>query len=91
MPKVTRRGFIAQTSVSVATIGMLAAVPAFTADPEATDVAATDLSTTLTNIPETLIAHVSDPASGEISLLVGTKEIIYRDPELVMRLLRAVQ
>ena len=28
--------------------------------------------------------------TGEVSLMVGTQEIVYRDPELVARLLRAV-
>jgi len=37
------------------------------------------------------VAHVSDLASGEIALLVGTQEVIVRDPGLVMRLLNLVR
>lgn len=89
MAKVSRRGFFKQTSASVATFGALAAVPILTAEPEAANVAATDLSAVTLSGP--LIAHVSDFASGEISLLIGTQEIIYRDPQLVMRLLQAIR
>ena len=88
MAKLTRRGFFKQTTASVATIGALTVLPGLAADPEAPEVAATDLSAAA--LSEPMIAHVRDFASGEISLLVGTQEIIYRDPELVMRLLRAV-
>ena len=88
MAKLTRRGFFKQTTASVATIGALTVLPGLAADPEAPEVVATDLSAA--TLSEPMIAHVRDLASGEISLLVGTQEIIYRDPELVMRLLRAV-
>ena len=88
MAKLSRRGFFKQTTATVATFGVLAAVPILTTEPDAVDVATTDLSTVAQSEP--LIAHVSDIATGEISLLVGTQEIIFRDPQLVMRLLQAV-
>ena len=90
MAKLTRRRFFKQTSASVATIGLLAAAPALTADPEAPEVAATDLSTATTALSEPVVAHVRDFATGEISLLVGEQEIIYRDPQLILRLLQAM-
>jgi hypothetical protein len=90
MAKLARRGFLKQTSASVATIGVLATIPGLAMAPDMPEVAAPDLSelsATLMNNP--VVAHISDPATGEISLLVGTQEIIYRDPDLVMRLLKA--
>jgi hypothetical protein len=33
-----------------------------------------------------MIVHVRDVSTGELSLMVGTQELIYRDPELVSRL-----
>jgi ABC-type cobalt transport system substrate-binding protein len=90
MTKVTRRGFIKQTSMSVATVGILAAAPALAAEPGAAEETATQLSTNAAEVSAPLIAHISDFASGEISLLFGTQEVIYRDPELIMRLLRAI-
>jgi hypothetical protein len=92
MTKQTRRGFLKQTSVSLATLGVLTTVP-LAASPEVTDVAVSDAAMAELSAAELagpLIAHVRDLAAGEISLLVGTQEIIYRDPELVLRLLRAM-
>ncbi len=92
MTKQTRRGFLKQTTVSVATLGVLSAMP-LAASPEVTDAVATDASAAELSAAELagpMVAHVRDLASGEISLLVGKQEIIYRDPELVLRLLRAM-
>lgn len=93
MAKLTRRGFIGQTTASVATIGILATVPTLAATPEMTDTlaadtAAAELSTT--SLAEPLVAHVSDLASGEVTIMVGAREVILRDTDLVMRLLKAV-
>ncbi len=95
MAKLTRRGFIGQTTASVATIGVLAAVPTLAAAPEMTDVAASDSTAaaelSATTYSESLIAHVSDLASGEVTIMSGTKEFILRDTDLVLRLLKAVR
>jgi len=34
-----------------------------------------------------MLLHVRDVPSGEVSMMVGTRELIYRDPELVSRLI----
>ena len=94
MAKLTRRGFFRQTSASMATLGVLAAVPALSAAtdaPEVTEAAQADLAElSPALLSEPVVAHVRDLATGEVSLLVGTQEIIYRDPDLVMRLLRVM-
>ena len=87
MAKLTRRGFFKQTSVGVVTIGVLAAAP-LAADPEAPEAAVTELSTAASTLSEPMVAHVSNLATGEISLLVGTQEIVFRDPQIVLRLLQ---
>jgi len=84
-----------RTSASVATIGVFAAVPAMAVESElpavtAPATSAPELSAAAATLTEPLFAHVSNLATGEISLLVGTQEIVYRDPELVQRLLRAI-
>ena len=90
MAKLSRRGFFKQTSATAATFGVLAALPTMAvateapAEAPAAEVAVTDLT-------EPLMAHVSDLASGEISVLMGTREVVFRDPQLVMRLLQAVR
>ena len=94
MAKLTRRDFIGQTTASVATIGVLATVPTLAAAPEMTDVVASDTAAaelSATTFSEAVVAHVSNLASGEITIMSGTKEIIVRDTELVMRLLKAVR
>lgn len=94
MAKLTRRDFIGQTTASVATIGVLAAVPTLAAAPEMTDVVASDAAAaelSATTFSEAVVAHVSNLASGEITIMSGTKEIVVRDTELVMRLLKAVR
>jgi hypothetical protein len=87
MTKLSRRGFFKQTSASAATFGVLVAIPGMVAATEVPEAPAVE--TSIANFTEPLLAHVSDLASGEISLLVGTREIIFRDPNLVMRLLQA--
>jgi hypothetical protein len=92
MAKLTRRGFIKQTSVSMATFGVLAAVP-LVAIPDLPDETVSELPAEETSAAEfsgTLVAHVRDFATGEISVMSGTQEIIFRDPELVMRLMRVL-
>ena len=34
-----------------------------------------------------MLLHVRDVPSGEVSMMVGTRELVYRDPELVSRLI----
>jgi len=94
LAKLTRRGFIGQTTASVATIGVLATIPALAAAPEMTDVVASDTAAaelSATTFSESVVAHVSDLASGEVTIMSGTKEIVLRDADLVMRLLKAVR
>ena len=90
MAKLTRRGFIRQTSAGVAATGMLVAAPQLVASTEpAADTAITASEPSLAALTEPMLAHVRDATTGEVSLLVGTREIIFRDTELVMRLLKA--
>jgi len=76
--------------LGVATTGILAATPALTNSAELPEATTTLAELSATGVAENLIAHVRDVATGEVSLMVGTQEIVYRDPELVARLLRAV-
>jgi hypothetical protein len=45
----------------------------------------------VTPLGEHLIVHVRDVASGEISVMAGTSEVVYRDADVVARLLRGAQ
>ena len=93
MAKLTRRGFIGQTTASIATIGVLATVPTLVAAPEMTEVVATDSTEaelSATTFSESIVAHISDLAAGEVTIMSGSKEIVLRDADLVMRLLKAI-
>ena len=96
MAKQTRRGFLKQASASAATVGVLAAVPGMTVLPGLTSAVesfmpdATPAVENAAALEGPLLAHVSDLASGEITLLFGTQEVVFRDPEIVTRLLRAL-
>jgi hypothetical protein len=89
MAKLSRRGFIKRTSLGAAAAGALAAAPSLGAGTVGTEIAATDLAAA--DLAGPLVAHVSDVASGELSVLAGTREVVIRDPELIARLVRALR
>ena len=84
MAKLTRRGFIKKTSIGAATLGALGAVPGL-AEVEAAP------QPHAAGQHEPLLAHVRNRATGEIALLVGTREVVIHDRELVMRLVKAAR
>jgi len=89
MAKLTRRGFIKKTSAGAATLGALVAVPRLAEVEAAPQPHAAGGPTAGHHEP--LLAHVRNRASGEIALLVGTREVVIHDRELVMRLVKAAQ
>jgi HD-like signal output (HDOD) protein len=40
---------------------------------------------------EPMVVHIRDVATAEIAVLVGIQEFIYRDPELVARLVQTAE
>jgi hypothetical protein len=89
MAKLTRREVIKQTSAGAAALGALAALPGLAGAQGAPEAHAAGLAAADRTGP--LVAYLRDVAGGEIGLLVGTREIIVRDRELVERLLKAAQ
>lgn len=87
---VSRRAFISRGSLGIAMAGALAAVPGLTAmlrlAPPSMAPGASSASTA-----GPLIAHVRDLTSGEISLMVGTDQVIVRDIDLAARLYGAAR
>jgi hypothetical protein len=86
--KLTRRWFLQQTPVSAATLSLLPAMPALAAIRHAPKAAATQLSATSTG---SMVVHVNNVATGEMTLLVGTRAIILRDPGIVASFLDATR
>jgi hypothetical protein len=89
MPEVTRRRFLVQSSLGVTAAlgGALVTAPRLL--PSATPAPAIDLGGPALAGP--VVLHVRDVATAEVSLLVGTTETIYRDREMVGRLLAAAR
>jgi hypothetical protein len=84
MPDSTRRNFLLATGAGAAAVGVAAALPGSAAgQPAAAERA------TLPAGAQPLLAHVADPRSGSLTLLVGEREVTVHDPELVARLTRA--
>lgn len=90
MAKLTRRGLLKHTSLGAAAAGALLAVPALTSAQTAS-VAPPAAARTLPVLTEPLAAYVRDAASGEITLLIGTRELTVHDPELLRRLVQAAR
>jgi hypothetical protein len=83
MPDSTRRNFLIATGAGAAAVGVATALPGSADGKPATEPA------TLPAKAQPLVAHVADPHSGRVSLLVGEREVTVHDPDLVARLARA--
>ncbi|HEY7127772.1 MAG TPA: twin-arginine translocation signal domain-containing protein [Ktedonobacterales bacterium] len=83
--KVSRRKFIAGASVGAVAVGAGIAVPVIAASksPAPTKSAGTSSNP--------LMVYVTNPSSGDVELLVGSKAVRFHDPDLVARLLKAAQ
>ena len=88
MTDLNRRSFLKQTSLGAATLGLLSSLPALAAIP---DSQARKPEVPAASFSGPMIAHVSDAATGEVALLVGVREIVFHDPQLVARLMKAVR
>jgi anaerobic selenocysteine-containing dehydrogenase len=79
MSESSRRTFLKMAGAGAAAAGVAAiATPAVAAVPDRAAPDAPDL-----------VAHISDPSTGEVSLLVGDREVVVHDHRLVARLTRA--
>jgi len=85
---LSRRGFLGAASIGAAGIGLLAGVPGMTLMSDSSEVAPEDVPAAATAEP--LVAQVRNFATGEVSIMSGMKEVIVKDPQVVMRLLRAI-
>jgi hypothetical protein len=108
MADLTRRGFLAQMSITgVGIAGGLGlrqmllsphGEPQGESSPSVTTsllpntptmgAPATGLSLDTVSLAGPMVLHVRDVATAEIAMMVGTQELIYRDPELVSRLVK---
>lgn len=87
MSKLTRKGFLGKTSLGAAAIGAMVSVPGLAHVTEAD--ASPEFKLRPEDLQGPLVAHVRNFKTGEIAVMVGTREIVYRDPQFVKRLLKA--
>jgi hypothetical protein len=79
----SRRGFLALAGAGAAAVGLSAVVPAT----EVLGVPGAEAASAAASGP--LVAYVKDSRTGEVSVMVGEREVIVHDRELVARLARA--
>ena len=82
MSKLTRRSFLQNTPVTAAALSVLPAVPALAAHHHSPEGVAPKPSVTGIG---SMVIHVNNIATGEMTLLVGARAVSIRDPELVAR------
>jgi hypothetical protein len=90
MSEVSRRTFMKQVSVGAAGVAAVGALGMPQASARAGRRARPDESAADTST-EPVMAFVRDRKRGEVTILVGHREIVHRDPELVRRLLHAAK
>jgi hypothetical protein len=93
MASISRRTFLKRGGTGVAAAGFLAAIPAFPARAWASRRPATVHSNGVAApagraASGPLVVHIPDPRTGEVHLMVGTREVVRRDSALVARLVR---
>ena len=87
MTNPTRRSFLAQTPIAAASLSLAPIVPALASAARAPGSARSALSTEST---EPIVIHVNDIATGAMTLFIGAREIVLRDPRIIACLKEAV-
>lgn len=91
MSEVTRRTFIKQVSAGAAGVAAVGAMGMPSAGARTRSASANSHEAAADTGTEPVMAFVHDRRKGEVTLLVGHREIVHRDPELVRRLLHAAR
>ena len=92
MAKLTRRHLLYQSSMGAAAVGMMpvaARLVTVAPPPAAVPEAVAEAEAPAAMVSEPLVAFIHTAAPGELTLLVGTREIIVRDAALIARLVQA--
>jgi hypothetical protein len=89
MANLTRRSFLKETSAGAAALGLVPSIPLAARFRDLPGAPTPEQSTGA--FSESVIAHVSNVATGEVTLLAGAREIVFRDRQLVARLIRAAR
>ena len=91
MGQLTRRTFLARASIATAAVtGGAAVISSIPASAISAATATPAVRGVAPSVGEPLVAHVRNVATGEVAVLMGTREVVYRDRALVARLLGVV-
>ena len=100
---MSRRAVLRAGTMGAAAVGAVSAFPGLlgeltAAGPEVSagaseaTAAATDAEAlSASGFEEAIVAHIRDATTGDMSLYVGEREIAYRDPALVHKLIRVAR
>jgi len=93
MESISRRSFLKRSGAGAAGSGLLATIPVLPARAWASRRQAAVHGTGAAApagraAAGPLVVHIPDPRTGEVHLMVGTREVIRRDRALVARLVR---
>ncbi|MGC2190755.1 MAG: twin-arginine translocation signal domain-containing protein [Candidatus Dormiibacterota bacterium] len=92
MNRVSRRTFLRQASMGAAAVGVATTVPSFLrpgSKKTSKATAAMPMGRTTQDGP--LVAHIDDVNTGQISVMVGTRQVTYQNDEIARQLLGATQ
>jgi hypothetical protein len=85
---LTRRSLLQNAPLTAATLSVLPAMPALASPDHSPEGAAPQPSA---EGPGSMVIHINDIAAGEMTLLVGAREIVLRDPQMVARFIEAAR
>jgi hypothetical protein len=86
MAEVTRRGFMYSSgavAAGLATAGVAGGALTAVLGSAAPAVASA-------NVDQRMVAYVRDSSRGEVTVMVGDREVTYHDPQLVRRMQKAI-
>lgn len=88
LASLTRRGFLGTATIGAAAAGVISTVPGMTLASDSQEIDAGEVPAA--SMAEPLVAQVRDFSTGEISIMSGLREVIIRDPQMVMRLVKSM-
>lgn len=88
LASLSRRGFLGTATIGAAAAGVIGSVPGMSLVSQSDEVDPGDVSAA--SMAEPLVAQVRDFSTGEISVMSGLREVVIRDPQLVMRLVKSM-
>ncbi|MGC9156049.1 MAG: hypothetical protein ACP5HZ_10405 [Ferrimicrobium sp.] len=92
MTEVSRRSFLIRSSATLAAAGAVAVVPSGAARlVDSRKQAYSQLTPEESSALQSLVVHVANPATGELSVMFGTQEVRIKDHRLVAQLASTIR